>query len=442
MAEIAPFRGVLYNHAKADLDRVVAPPFDVIEPEQRELLAAREPHNCVRLILPEGDPDVRYQNAADTLAAWRGDQVLVRDPRPAIYRYHQVFSSPELGPLPITRRGFIAAVRLQEPGDNVIRPHERTLSGPKTDRFRLMTATRAHTSQVFAFYSDPSGRTDDVFKRIERGVSPAIETTTDDGTRHLLWRVDDAEVIGAVRRVMAPLQLFIADGHHRYATMVAYRDRLREEAGGLLPTRSAAEFGTLFLTNMEEPGLVILPIHRLLSRVEGFDRDSFLARVAEYFSISTLEGAARDAAALRAAVAEASQTRRSFAAVFPGHPDGSILSLKGTVNLASLGLGGPRALTDLDVIVLHELVFARVLGIGSGDDLKAEVSYPVDTEQVLAAVAAGAAQVGFVMSAPRLKQVCAIANSGTVMPQKSTFFFPKIASGLVFNTIDPDEELR
>ena len=292
MAEIAPFRGILYDTSRVVASQVLAPPYDVIDEAERRELLARDPHNAVRLILPEGEGDAKYPEAARVLNAWLGDGALRRDERPALYRYHQVFTSAELGGRSVVRRGFIAAVRLHRFAERIILPHERTLAGPKADRLKLMEATGAHFSQIFTLYSDPAGETDRAFAAAE-ARQPAVDGTTADGTRHIVWRVDDAETLGRVARALAPRPLYIADGHHRYETMVALRDRMRERAGGALDSRSPGEFGTLFLCNMDDPGLVVLPIHRLVFGLADFQPDRFLAAIARWFDATPLAGAAR-----------------------------------------------------------------------------------------------------------------------------------------------------
>jgi uncharacterized protein (DUF1015 family) len=440
MAEIAPFRGILYDPSRVDASRVLAPPYDVIDAEERGQLVALDPHNAVRLILPEGEGDSKYPEAARVLDAWLADGSLQRDARPALYRYHQVFTSAELGGRTVTRRGFIAAVRLHRFDERIVLPHERTLSGPKADRLKLMDATSAHFSQIFTMYSDPAGETDRAFASAERGA-PTLDGTTADGTRHLLWRVDDAETIGRVARHLAPLPLYIADGHHRYETMLALRDRMRERAGGALDPRSPAEFGTLFLCNMDDPGLVVLPIHRLVSGLAGFEPDAFLARVAHWFDATPLVGAALDAAQVRTALADSSRLRPSFVAAFPGR-DPVLLALRASVSPAAAGVGGAPAVSGLDVSVLHGLVLEQALGIDrAAQEAQTNIDYVKDTARALRRVAAGEGQVAFLMHATRIDQVKAVADAGEFMPQKSTFFYPKIASGVVINPIRPDEAL-
>ena len=396
-----------------------------------------DPHNAVRLILPDGDGDQKYPNAARILGAWIEEQVLRRDQRPALYRYHQVFTSAELGGRTITRRGFIAAVRLHRFDERIILPHERTLSGPKVDRLKLMDATGAHFSQIFTLYSDPSGESDRAFAAAE-STPPTLDGTTADGTRHLLWRVDDAETIGRVVRVLAPLKLYIADGHHRYETMLALRERLRERAGGELESRSSANFGCMFLCNMDDPGLVVLPIHRLVFGVDGFDRHAVQKKVERWFDVTTLPSV--DAAAVKTALADASRVRPSVVAAFADQT-AVLLQLKPEVHAAATAPGSPVA-RSLDVSVLHELVLESALGIDrAAQAAQSNIRYYKDTADLLARVARGEGQVAFVMHPTRVEQVKAVADASAIMPQKSTFFYPKIASGAVINPVRPEESL-
>jgi uncharacterized protein (DUF1015 family) len=443
MAEIAPFRGVLYDFDKADASAVLAPPYDVIDEAGRADLAAKDPKNCIRLILPEDaggrDSEGKYANAASIFEGWLADGTLVRDQRPAIYRYHQIFTIAGLGDNPVTRRGFIAAVRLHRFDEGVILRHELTLKGPKIDRLNLMKATGAHLSQIFTLYSDPAGETDRAFERIEK-TEPVLDGVTDDGTRHRLWRVDDREVIGQVARVIASRKLYIADGHHRYETMVAFRDHMREQAGGELDRDSAGEFGTLFLANMDDPGLVVLPTHRLVHGVDGFDSAALLEKVAAFFTVRTIEGGAAAAASIRRLLADAGSSGPSVAAVFPGSDDAHVLTLRPDFDPAAAGLELPAAVRSLDVSLLHGVVFEQILGITKeAQEAKTNLRYYKDTAKALAE--RGEGQALFVMNATPVQQVRAVSDAGEVMPQKSTFFYPKIASGVLFNKIDPSESL-
>jgi uncharacterized protein (DUF1015 family) len=441
MAEVAAFRGIVYDTARVDGSRVLAPPYDVIDEAAREALAARDPHNCVRLILPEGDAQTKYDTAARTLASWLDEGVLRRDDTPAIYRYNQVFTSAELGGREITRRGFIAAVRLHPFDDGVILRHERTLRGPKVDRLRLMRATGTQLSQVFGLYRDPEHRVDAALAAAERDA-PYLDGTTDDGTRHLMWRVTDPEILAEVAKTLAPQPIYLADGHHRYETLLALRDELAAAHGGELEPRSAARFGAIFLANVDDPGLVVLPTHRLVHSLAGFDARALLSRAQEHFDLTSLEGVARDADAVREALAASGARRPTLAAVFPDEDDVTLLALRSDFDPAVAGLAGPRALTELDVTLLHELVLEGILGVDrEAQEAQTHLTYVKDTFDALARVRAGEAQVGFLMNATPVDQIRVVAEAGEVMPQKSTFFYPKIASGVVLHALDLDEPL-
>jgi uncharacterized protein (DUF1015 family) len=439
MPDIAPFRGLLYDPARVDPAKVLAPPYDVIDPEERARLAAADPHNCVRLILPEADDGGdRYAAAARTLEAWLAEGVLRRDDRRAIYRYQQIFTHPDLGERPVTRAGFIAAVRLHPFTDRVILPHERTLRGPKEDRLALMKATSAHFSQIFAMFRDASGQVERAFRKVER-TPPLVDVTLPGGVRHVLWRCADAELVGQVRHLMAPKKLYIADGHHRYETMLALRDHFA--AGRSLPTYSAAQYATMFVCTMDQPGLVILPTHRILHGVAGFTAAALLERAREYFSVDRIEEGARDAGRVRAAIAEAPAHQPAFAVAFPGESDAWRLTLMPSVNALALGLAAP-AVAKLDVTLLHGLVLERILGItAAAQEAQSHLRYVKDTGQALAQLGAPGTQAVFLLGNVAVDDVRHVADAGEVMPQKSTFFYPKIASGLVMNPIDPGEDL-
>jgi uncharacterized protein (DUF1015 family) len=440
MAEIAAIRAVLYDPKRVAIAKVLAPPYDVINEEDRAKLEAQDPHNCVRLILPRGEGDAKYPAAAKLLAAWLEEKVLARDAAPAIYRYNQIYTSAELGPDPVTRRGFIAAVRLHKFDEGVILPHERTLRGPKEDRLKLMRATRAHFSQIFGLYPDPERAADRAFESAE-ARTPDLEGATADGTNHRLWRVTDKATLAAVAGVIAKKNIYIADGHHRYETMLALRDEFR--AAGKVAPRASTEFATMFLANMDDPGLVVLPTHRLVHSLPHFHPAAILKKASEHFEIAELPNGAKDAAALRKAIAaraDGPKGRPTFALVAPDDDSAWLMSLK--VEPEQAGLSGPRALTTLDVTVLHALILERLLGIDrAAQESQRNITYVKDTRDALARIEQHQAQGGFLMHPTRVAQVKAVSDVGEVMPQKSTFFYPKIASGLVVNPLDPNEEL-
>lgn len=437
MADIAPIRGILYDPTRVDLSKVIAPPYDVIDQNERARLCGLDEHNCVRLILPSGEGDEKYANAAKTLRAWSEEGIVRRDEAPAMYRYHQVFANAELGERPIVRRGFICGVRLRRFDEGGILPHERTLRGPKIDRLNLMRATGSHLSQIFTLFSDPLRKTDSLFEAAEERA-PDLEGSTADGTSHRLWRVVDAKTIAALTKQLSAQDLYIADGHHRYETMLSLRDELRERAGGALAPDAAGEFGTMFLANMDDPGLLVFPIHRLVHSVHNFDFDSLVKRASDHFDVQPVEGAAKDAATMRAAIADLSATRPTFAAVLPGAADAVMFSLK--VKPEQAGLSAHPSLLDLDVTVLHSLLLDRLLGIDQAAlEAQSNIEYVKDTHKALVKIRERKGQVAFFMHPTRVSQVRAVADAGQVMPQKSTYFFPKIASGLVIAKVASGE---
>lgn len=441
MPDIAPLRGILYDPARVDPAKVIAPPYDVIDPDERARLAGADPHNCVRLILPEADGGAdRYAAAARTLDAWLASGVLKRDDRKSVYRYNQVFTHLDVGPAPVTRTGFIAAVRLHPFTDKVILPHERTLRGPKEDRLALMKATSSHFSQIFTMFKDSSGEVERLFKKTEKDA-PIVDATTADGVRHMMWRCNDAETIGKLRHHMAPKKLYIADGHHRYETMLALRDHFAAGREDGLSTYSSAQYGTMFLSTMDQPGLVVLPTHRILHSLQGFSPASLLEKVREFFLVDKIENGVAKPQLIRAAIASAENHQPGFAVVFPGEKDAWRLILDPQANTMALGLA-TKSIAKLDVTLLHSLVLEKVLGITpAAQEAQTNLRYVKDTTKAIAEAAKPGTQAVFLMTPSAVDSVKQVADRGEIMPQKSTYFFPKIASGLVINRIDPDEDL-
>jgi uncharacterized protein (DUF1015 family) len=427
VAEILPFRGVLYDPARAGpLDRLIAPPYDVISPLERSALASRSPHNFVRLILPEGEGDEKYARAANLLADWQREGVLRRDEKPALYRYHQRF--PALGS-ELTRKGFICRIRLRRYDEGVVLPHERTLSGPKLDRLKLKRATRTHLSQVLAVYPDPTGAVDAAFAETD-AAEPDLEARMD-GVVHRIFRLADRPAHARIAAAMAGKRVYIADGHHRYETMLALRDELRQLSRS---PRSSVEYGSIFLTRMEDPGLLILPTHRVVHGLQGFDEARFVERVREQFEVEELPALAshelRDKLAAkgrdRPAFLVGLRERRLLLALRPG---------------AEVAVRGPAPLRTVDVAVLHALVFEEILGIDrAAQEKQANLRYVKDFEAALGEAALPEVQAAFLLNPTKVEQLQAVADAGEVMPQKSTYFFPKLASGLVLNPIVPEEE--
>jgi len=430
MAEIVPFRGVRY-----DLERcggaaaVLAPPYDVIGEEERAALERRDPHNMVHLDLPRGEGDAKYAEAARGLERWMREGVLRTDERPAIYRYQQRFTFPA-GGKSYTRQGFIALLRLEPFSARVVLPHEHTLAGPKRDRLVLMRATQAHFSQVFTLYRDPAGEAEQALAAWDERP-PALEATTPDGCRHRLWVVDEPKVIARVAAVLAPRQVMIADGHHRYETMLALRDELRPSERP--PGASLADYGTVFFARAEDPGLLVLPTHRLIKGLPPASLWALADRVRPWFEVST--GAEAAPAAIEERLRVQGAKGVTLALRVAERPETLWLTLRPDADLAALG---PPALQRLDVTVLHGLILGPLLGIGAEAMARqSHLGYTHDMPEALARLSAGEAQGAFLMNATKVDEVLSACEAGFVLPQKSTYFQPKLATGLVMARIDP-----
>ena len=435
MPEIRPLRP--YRYADADqLPALVAPPYDVIGPELREALGERSPHNVVHLDLPQGDDDDKYARAAGLLRQWIDRGVLVRDESPAFFSYEQTFEPPGGGER-ITRRGFFALVRAEPYESREVLPHERTLSGPKVDRRKLFEATGAALSPVFLLFEDPDG-----VSRAAIGESRELASfATDDGIAHRFGRIEDP---ASVRRITASLEkqpLLIADGHHRYETTVAYAQETEQArvAEGAEPSpRGGHHYALAFLAEGDDPGLVVYGTHRLVFGLGAFDRDAFRQQVAETFTVTPYAG---DDAELPAALAAHGEEGQSLAARFG---DGAtwLLRLRPEALEREPLASEPDALRGTDVVVLHTALLEGILGITREQQAsQAHLRYFKSTEEALATIARGEGQVLFLMNGTPVEQVRAACLAGEVMPQKSTFFFPKIPTGLAIHLLDPDEEV-
>ncbi|MCS6913156.1 MAG: DUF1015 domain-containing protein [Myxococcales bacterium] len=444
MAEIAPFRGILYAlPSGGDVSALIAPPYDVISEPERAALEQRSPYNCVRLILPRdeqgGDGEGRYAVAAATLRAWLDAGVLRRDPQPALYRYHQVFTPPgaEQGKR-VVRRGFIARMRLHRFEERIILPHERTLAGPKADRLKLKRAVRMHLSQIFGLYRDPTGAADAAFARIEQ-EPPERYGVTADGTEHRLWRLTDRQAQEQVMAALRDKTIYIADGHHRYETMLALREELRREPS-YIGYASSVEYGTIFLCEAHDPGLLVFPTHRILHGLPHFDFADLLRRAASFFCVDEVA----PPSPVQATQELAARGRQAPTLLVVSDGRAAYLSLRPEADLLAVeGLAGPAVLRRLDVTLLHAVVLEGLLGIDrAAQEAQTHLRYVKDTAQALAAAHEPGVQAVWLMNPTPVAQVMEVCDAGLLMPQKSTYFFPKIASGLVLNPLDPAEPVE
>ena len=439
MAEISPLTPLRYDTSKKSLEAVVAPPYDVISPEERAELAARDPDNVVRLILPEGEGDSRYENAAKTLGGMRERGILVRDDTPGYYRYDQTFTAAVGGaePCRITRKGFLAAVRLVPFSDRIVLPHERTLSGPKEDRLKLFRATKTNLSPGFMLYRDATCALDGPLDRAEL----LSEFSTPDGVSHRLSRVSDREAIRAMTEKIAESTLLIADGHHRYETAVRYAG----EIGDVHPQAPRnAEFRSFmaFLSNGDDPGLVVFPTHRHVHSLSAFSFDGLLSRAKDLFEVSLLTSTEpRDMLRQLATAggAEGGPRPSYVACARDGRAALFVLKKEARLDAHPALAGQVPALQGTDIAILHGAILEAICGITKeAQAAKTHLYYPQDAQKSVAELRAGKGDVLFLMNPTPTNVVRAVAEAGEVMPQKSTFFFPKVLTGLAIHTLDPD----
>ncbi|HBG47838.1 MAG TPA: DUF1015 domain-containing protein [Deltaproteobacteria bacterium] len=440
MAEIIPFRGVLYDPAKVgDLTRVMAPPYDVIPPKKQDALYERHPNNIIRLILgktaPEDrDGNDRYSRAATDFQKWLGEGVLAQDERPAIYYYYQAYTEKDGSTQ--TRKGFIALSKLQDFGKG-IHPHERTLSGPKADRLKLMQACDANFSSIFSLYSDPALTVNKALDAAIAGREPDIDVLDDDGIVNKVWRVDDPKVLSAVAASMDDKALFIADGHHRYETALNYRNMQREKK----PDYTGSEpfnYVMMYFSNMDDEGMTIWPTHRVVHSLKGFDADGFVAKCAEHFDISEFPYKSTDEPKVREQFLKELEASGAKDVALGLHIRARdkyyLLSIKSHDMDKVFGGSIPDVFKSLDVTVLHSLVFARILGMTQEAQEKQEnLIYVKSFDEAIAACSNDNNQLVFLLNSTKIEQVKAVALAGFVMPQKSTYFYPKLLSGLTIN---------
>lgn len=441
MPALLPFRAVRYAAARApSLSTLISPPYDVISPAQREEYAARSPHNVVHVILePErpgdGAAENRYLRAARTFEAWQAEGVVRQDPRPAVYGLEQSFTGPD--GRPCARYGAVAAVRLHAYAEGIILPHEKTLAAPRLDRLELVKRVRANLSPVFGLFEDPRRDGFQAIQALAQG-EPVAEADSDDGVHHRLWRVEDRALVARLQAAMLARKVFIADGHHRYESGLAYRALVDREQPGL-PEGAGHRYMLMALTSMADPGLCIYPTHRLLLGLSGFQLGTFLERLGLYFEVRTLdEDLARPAGRAWAIskLAEHSGRSTTFLLVTGQDRRGRILTLRDDADFTGVPLPASQSLRDLDVTALHAIVLQHLLGISpEAQERQENLRYEMDAGAVVNRVLAGEFPIGFLVNPTPMWQVQAVAEGDETMPQKSTYFFPKLASGLVMRKI-------
>ena len=417
MPELRPFKGIRYNpELIGNFADVICQPYDQITDDMEREYKRRSPYNYVRLVLTkyaEGhDRKKEYADAKRYLEQWLEEKILMQDEKEAIYPYWQEFSIHDKNYL---RKGFICLTRLEELGKGNILPHEKTLSKPKEDRLNLLRTTKKDLEPVFLLYTDEknyvNGLTEETCSK-----TPLIEVTDDKKVCHKVWSINDARLINKVTKALKQALFVIADGHHRYETAWTYLNELRN-----INENHPANFKLLTLVNIEDPGLVILPTHRLIKNLSSFNLGDFLEKSSKYFEIKKTD---------RTNITKNLSDQKSGAFGFYSKQTAYIIKLKSNTIMKKILPDRSSAYQDLDVAILHTLLIEKTLSI-EPSHIENHVRYERGTEETMKKVDTGEFQFSLLMNATRPEQVKEVAENKERMPQKSTDFFPKLVSGLV-----------
>jgi uncharacterized protein (DUF1015 family) len=425
VADILPFHGIYYNPAKVRLSNVLSPPYDVISAAEQAGLYARDPQNVIRLeYSKEADP---YSCAERILQEWFNAGVLVRDHQPSIYLLRQRFKGR--GREIVQRNGFLALCRLEELGKKTIFPHEKTFPKPKEDRLKLLSHTKAMFSPIFSIYVDPSKLIEKLYLSVS-SASPFLSGELD-GVSHDVWKLTDVRAIRDLQELLKGSQIFIADGHHRYETALEY-ERIREREN---PGHNGIEgyhYTLMYFSNVEEEGLVILPFHRLIRGMKDFNGQRFLEDLAPAFDVQQFDTSEGLFGALR------SRRNHSFGIALSGDRKLYLAGLRDVQEVGTLMPQNiPGELKQLDVVLLHEYIITHLLKIDNprGSD-QPRIDFVKDESHALALVQRGEAQVAFLLNPTPVEQIQRVARAGLTMPQKSTYFYPKLPAGLVMYDLE------
>lgn len=425
MAIVKPFRGMRFQTEKAGkIEELVCPPYDIISEEQRLSYIRTNEHNIIRLELPKGESP--YENAAEILKSWQESGILEKEDKPAIYIYEEEFDAYGKR---TKVKGMICRVKIEEFSKGVILPHEFTLSKAKEDRLNLMKATNCNFSQIYSLYMDQQHKTTGKLDKLSQGA-PDIELCDQENVIHRLWIVKDEEEISSICADFADRKLYIADGHHRYETALNYRDWCRQ--AGKSKEGDACDYQMMMLVEMEHPGLVVFPTHRLVRGLAGFDPQKAMRDCARYFDITEKTGISTIEAELDVLFR---QGKNAFA-FYAGGDKWSLMVLKDGSAVRALLPQASEATQSLDVTVLHTLVLEKLFGIDAENMAKQiNLTYTKIFDEAIESVQGGNSQCAFLLNPTKVTQIRDVASAGEKMPQKSTYFYPKLITGLVMNEL-------
>ncbi len=436
MADIQPFKAVHYASKFAgELDRIITPPYDVISPEEQEGFYQKHPFNVIRLVLGKTEPEDsdannRYTRAAATLKKWMNERILVQETEPALTVYQMEFDQAVLGHRIID--GIVCLVKVDDYGEGKVLPHEKTYKGPKQDQLNLLRSCRANFTPIHSLFTDESDL-------VSREYAPHIRRAPDqeirdsDGTVHRTWNIYDEEVIRRIRQLIEKKSLFIADGHHRYETARAYRAEMR--AAGNTDPSAPHEYVMMYLTSTSHPGLTILPAHRMLKGLKDPDIPRLLQLMEPYFHIEEVPFSVGDRGAVFRTMLDRIvsylEIGGKFGMMVHGESCFRLLKLKDFAKADSMiDREIPAPLRSLDVTILREIIMNYGLGMDS-ENAEGTIEYTPRCAEAFTKVIEGEAQIGFILNPTRVDQVRAAAELGHKLPHKTTYFYPKISSGLV-----------
>ena len=440
MASIAPFKGILYNTNKIKLADVIAPPFDVISKEEQENFHRSHPNNMTWLTLGKTTKDDTnsnnpYTRAADYLNTWLSKNILIQDVLPSYYLTSHTFPFEEK---PITRYGLICLVGLEPFEKGIVLPHEKTFSKIRSQRLELIKACKSNLSAIFSLYSDHENRILDKLKGAVLEKSADIDFIDNNNHEHRLWRITDNGVYRYVSEAFKDKAIFIADGHHRYETALKYKEWLTENSPDFNSDHPANHV-MMYLCSMEDSGLIILPAHRMLNEVPEPLRASLISNAPQYFDVTTFpfEKTGKEQAKNEFISALKSKSSLNCIGVFmKDRSELYLLTLKPGVMEQKFGDKLPESLRNIDVTVLTHLIFMELLGFDQARlDNERLIAYSSIADDAIEAVAAGKHDIAFIINPTRIEQVQSIAKNGLIMPRKATYFYPKVITGQVMNSV-------
>lgn len=430
MAKIVPFNGIRYNSQKVEIKNVVAPPYDVISEKKQEQLYEKSAYNIIRLILGkeninDDDKNNKYSRAAEYLKSWLNDKILIQDTKKSMYIYEQNF---EVEGKKYMRTGFLCLLKQEPLFEGTIYPHERTLAKPKVDRLNLTKTCKMNFSPIFGLFEDINCEMNKIFEKIKiKTKNPDIDIIDDDNENHKVWLVEDRETIEKIEKILNDKKIFIADGHHRYETAMNYANEMKK-----LGKKGNFDYVLSFLCDMKDNGLIIFPTHRVV-KLNNFMDSDFFKDLQNHFEIKKT-----DKKNIRKILEKEFKKNNISFGLYTGNNNYFILTLKNK-NVLQNFIKGSKYYRELDVAVLESLIFENILKFSKEDIVEQKhIKYIKDFDETINTIddKNKIFKIAFIMNPTRVEQIKNVSLSGEVMPQKSTYFYPKLLTGLVLNKFE------